>query len=1138
MSQKKNTKKTATKKIIDINSAAPKNPPPKIKKKLLDTISILGVFDGQPWRQEADIVSYITDLGYKVKTYNYRGRMSNAELLDPNNQDLVLVLNGIGLPFELLKGIKSHMVLWNSELFNDYDNFNSTANYNFRHLKPSVPCYDALIFHDYTTHKAIKTLTDSKLWTVFGCGLREKLHIPRPKDHKPTKDVGIIGSFDDKREDEIKLLNEDLKKHGIQIDKPEKFLENPEASRDFAWDHKVMLNLHYTKTLNTENRIVEMLGFGVPIVSEELSMPEMFPENIKSGAISIAKNREELVKAIINAVKNWNKININRDELPKHGDLVGKVMSICEGVVKKPRKTNIELKPPPDIKLIAVLITKDVSSVLERCLKSIKGWVDEIVVLDNGSKDVFDCLNPNCAEMRNIKYDPKNPITQCDVCHSKKFKILNPTLDIAKKYADKVATIPEFLGFGPTRNEALKHVELDKKKINVALSIDADEWMNDDVGKILKNKIAENIRDGAMKVAIELKMNPDKEGKAANQFITDRIFRLDKGIKWKYYVHNELNVDTVYGSVDPSLYWFHSRAEMSPHDNVVRGFQRYDTNVKWLLKELEDYKAKGEDGVRSMIYLGNTNLDHKKPDEAIKWYNKVIDSTETIDARRPGVYLSIAQCYALKRQLPDERYVCHDCGHDAERDATRPLIRCSECASRRIETYNKNRIVPIKEMNDIKLREISHLQYALGAQPYDPSIYVSLAETQISMGNIKGAELTLKLCELVMQNVGYNKAKYPQLLGIPFLLHTATVHERMGRAKPALDAIEKALSIAPNNPILLKRKNDISSSYVDINFRVMKDRKNLTIFSPQHDFIMDQAAKWQVSGKYAINIVDTRHNQMPIEDVMRKQIEKSHVVWFEFGNEALVMGSKILATMKNKPKAIVRIHGYECHRDYFKHVNWDTIDRTIFVASYLYDIARRQDVRITTRKIDIVPGGINLKAFTINKDKKEGNKVAFAGFFNWKKDLHMGALVIKELHKAGNDMEYHIAAKVQDQRVLNTFMLHVENLGLANKVHIHDWQEDLNAWYADKDYFLSSSQEESLHYALAQGMAAGLKPIIRNWRSSSDFYKPEWIFDTPENAVKVFDHVKNMKLETFRKHIQDNLSLEKQSKALEEIIDA
>ncbi|MFW6103523.1 MAG: class I SAM-dependent methyltransferase [Bacteroidota bacterium] len=61
--------------------------------------------------------------------------------------------------------------------------------------------------------------------------------------------------------------------------------------------------------------------------------------------------------------------------------------------------------------------------------------------------------------------------------------------------------------------------------------------------------------------------------------------------------------------------------------------------------------------------------------------------------------------------------------------------------------------------------------------------------------------------------------------------------------------------------------------------------------------------------------------------------------------------------------------------------------------------------------------------------------------------------------------------------------------------------DDINEWLADKSHILSFSLEESFHYAIGNGMAAGLKPAIHAWRESRNIWPEQYIFRNLEEFL-------------------------------------
>ena len=96
--------------------------------------------------------------------------------------------------------------------------------------------------------------------------------------------------------------------------------------------------------------------------------------------------------------------------------------------------------------LSVILITKNEAERLPRCLESVRGLADEIVVLDSGSTDA--------------------------------------TLEIARRYTDKVYVSPDWPGFGPQKNRVLDYATGDW-----VLSLDADEWLTPELAAEVRHTL-------------------------------------------------------------------------------------------------------------------------------------------------------------------------------------------------------------------------------------------------------------------------------------------------------------------------------------------------------------------------------------------------------------------------------------------------------------------------------------------------------------------------------------------------------------------------------------------------------------------------------------------------------------------------
>jgi len=98
------------------------------------------------------------------------------------------------------------------------------------------------------------------------------------------------------------------------------------------------------------------------------------------------------------------------------------------------------------LRLSVILITKNEAERLPRCLESVRGLADEIVVLDSGSSDA--------------------------------------TLEIARRYTDQVHSSADWPGFGPQKNRALDYATGDW-----VLSLDADEWLTPELAAEIRQTL-------------------------------------------------------------------------------------------------------------------------------------------------------------------------------------------------------------------------------------------------------------------------------------------------------------------------------------------------------------------------------------------------------------------------------------------------------------------------------------------------------------------------------------------------------------------------------------------------------------------------------------------------------------------------
>ena len=140
------------------------------------------------------------------------------------------------------------------------------------------------------------------------------------------------------------------------------------------------------------------------------------------------------------------------------------------------------------------MIVRDEENFLEQCLDSVKDFVDEIVIVDTGSKD--------------------------------------KTKEIAKRFTGKVYDFEWCDDFSKAKNEALKHAAKDW-----ILSLDADETINEGDFEKIRQAITSDAKAFRLNI-----VNLTKKGNKVFKLI--RLFRNNEGFCFKNRVH-ELVDDSV-----------------------------------------------------------------------------------------------------------------------------------------------------------------------------------------------------------------------------------------------------------------------------------------------------------------------------------------------------------------------------------------------------------------------------------------------------------------------------------------------------------------------------------------------------------------------------------------------------------------
>ncbi len=233
--------------------------------------------------------------------------------------------------------------------------------------------------------------------------------------------------------------------------------------------------------------------------------------------------------------------------------------------------------------LSACLIVKNEAARLPRCLASLRGVVDEIVVVDTGSTD--------------------------------------ESVAVAKRFGAKVSQFAWCDDFASARN-----VAIERASSEWVLTIDADEWVKAGSAAALTGAL----NDRSV-VAYRVKLINHLDGDRRDEELLTRLFRRRADIRYRGRVHEQVTDDVVTVVEREGLGWGTAAGLVLEHDGYLRAImkerQKGARNLRLLERAVEEsprdeylrYKLAIELGPRGTAHLERVleQLTQKTPRELL-----------------------------------------------------------------------------------------------------------------------------------------------------------------------------------------------------------------------------------------------------------------------------------------------------------------------------------------------------------------------------------------------------------------------------------------------------------------------------------------------------------------------------------------
>ncbi|MDH2299841.1 glycosyltransferase, partial [Cobetia sp. 29-18-1] len=219
---------------------------------------------------------------------------------------------------------------------------------------------------------------------------------------------------------------------------------------------------------------------------------------------------------------------------------------------------------------------------------------------------------------------------------------------------------------------------------------------------------------------------------------------------------------------------------------------------------------------------------------------------------------------------------------------------------------------------------------------------------------------------------------------------------------------------------------------------------------------------------------------------------------------------------KEGKKLFVRIHAQEVRKKAAKFgraIDAEEVDKFIFVSSLI----RQQALEMfgwDEEKTELVPNGVKENRF-YDPAREIKPVLGMVGIVPTTKRLDRALDLLAALNERGwgaklyckghrpEDLPFMLApGRRQELAYYEALYERIDcDPNLKGYVVFDGWGNDVEQWYQKVDFILSPSDNESFHYALADGVMAGCIPLVWPWEGAEETYRNDWIVSSNDDAI-------------------------------------
>ncbi|MBC1403221.1 glycosyltransferase family 4 protein [Listeria booriae] len=416
-------------------------------------------------------------------------------------------------------------------------------------------------------------------------------------------------------------------------------------------------------------------------------------------------------------------------------------------------------------------------------------------------------------------------------------------------------------------------------------------------------------------------------------------------------------------------------------------------------------------------------------------------------------------------------------------------------------------------------QETANIDWVGAVSRAESQAYIAQSDIGISwrsetIDNDASVELSTKLLEYAR-------------LGKPVLLRRTKMHEQLLGSDYELfvdteaDFLEKA-QLALTDSAVYKRAAktlyEASQHFtLEASYNRLKqllwsyNKEPLNLLFASHDLkFMTDIIDYLIAQSWIKVKIDHWNNHTE-HDAAKSQelLEWADMIFCEWG-----LGNAVWYSKYKKPdqKLLVRVHAQEKRTQHPFHYNLEAIDHIIAVCPFILEEMHRI-CQIPRHKMILIANTIDTEKLDRPKQANIDFNIGICGVVPKIKGLDKAIDIFEQLWQT--DKRYTLFIKGKLPKDVTWLMGRTAEReyyeAVFARIQAADWKDsvvfdkhgnDVHEWLQKIGYLLSTSESESFHTVLMEGMAAGTTPCLLSWPGVDTVYPAYSIFQSPEAIVE------------------------------------